>query len=245
MAERPDPSQNGWTPVPRDTDKLIQKYRTTATREAPYVPLKDIQIPSTEIAVKALEHVRSELTPQTLNHSIRAYFYGVAIAKTQFPDWKIEPEAYYLTALFHDIGTTKTNLNKTRLSFEFYGGMLAHSFITDHSTSLAFTDLAEAITEAIVRHQDFSPHGEITALGQLIQLATKLDNMGALPELIHPKTMEEILQKYPRNGWTGCFVSVVKDEIALKPWCHTTSMGPSHEDIIKGIEAYPVLKKFD
>ena len=56
------------------------------------------------------------------------------------------------------------------MSFEFYGGVLAHSLL--HKDLSAPTVQAEAVTEAIIRHQDIGTSGKITTLGQLIQLAT-------------------------------------------------------------------------
>jgi cyanamide hydratase len=73
--------------------------------------------------------------------------------------------------LLHDIGTTPKNLRSTKLSFEYYGGFLAHDIITKNGGS---QDLAESVTEAIIRHQDFIEDGMITTVGQLIQLSTKL-----------------------------------------------------------------------
>jgi cyanamide hydratase len=85
---------------------------------------------------------------------------------------------YYLTCLLHDIATTPKNLRATKLSFEYYGGFIAHDLITKSGGP---QDLAESVTEAIIRHQDFIEDGSITALGQLIQLATKL---GTVPNRI-------------------------------------------------------------
>ena len=56
------------------------------------------------------------------------------------------------------------------MSFEFYGGMLAHSLLRDDLHAPA--SQAEAVTEAVIRHQDIGTSGKITRLGQLIQLAT-------------------------------------------------------------------------
>jgi hypothetical protein len=42
------------------------------------------------------------------------------------------------------------------------------------SDAAAPRDLAESVAEAIIRHQDFRDKGKITAVGQLLQLATKL-----------------------------------------------------------------------
>jgi cyanamide hydratase len=55
------------------------------------------------------------------------------------------------------------------MSFEYYGGFIAHDLITKNGGS---QDLAEAVTEAIIRHQDFIEHGTITTVGQALQLST-------------------------------------------------------------------------
>jgi hypothetical protein len=49
--------------------------------------------------------------------------------------------------------------------------MIAHELITKHGGS---QDLAESVTEAIIRHQDFINNGMITTVGQVLQLATIL-----------------------------------------------------------------------
>ena len=56
------------------------------------------------------------------------------------------------------------------MSFEFYGGMLAHSLLLNDLH--VPVQQAEAVTEAVIRHQDIGTKGKITRLGQLIQLAT-------------------------------------------------------------------------
>lgn len=78
-------------------------------------------------------------------------------------------ETYYLACLLHDIGTTEENLHATRLSFEFYGGYLALNLLQEFG---APKDQAESVAEAIIRHQDLGDVGNITTVGQLIQLAT-------------------------------------------------------------------------
>ncbi len=83
----------------------------------------------------------------------------------------VDLKVYYLTCLLHDIGTTPKNLRATKLSFEYYGGFLAHDIITKNGGP---QDLAESVTEAIIRHQDFIEDGMITTVGQVIQLSTKL-----------------------------------------------------------------------
>ena len=60
------------------------------------------------------------------------------------------------------------------MSFEYYGGFLAYNVITKNGGS---QDLAESVTEAIIRHQDFIEDGMLTAVGQALQLATKLGTL--------------------------------------------------------------------
>lgn len=85
--------------------------------------------------------------------------------------------------LLHDIGTTGANLEGSRLSFEFVGGFLALRVLQKQQQGgdkgggedgIAPQDQAESIAEAIIRHQDLCSKGNITALGQLLQLATLL-----------------------------------------------------------------------
>src|SRR2546430_1473397 len=95
---------------------------------------------------------------------------GQAIAREQFPDWTYCDETYLLTCLLHDIGTTSKNLRSTLMSFEFYGGMLAHDLL--HKENSAPRAQADSVAEAIMRHQDIGQTGKITTIGQLIQLAT-------------------------------------------------------------------------
>ena len=56
------------------------------------------------------------------------------------------------------------------MSFEFYGGFLALRLLQDELH--APQEQAESVAEVIIRHQDLGETGKLTALGQLLQLAT-------------------------------------------------------------------------
>jgi predicted hydrolase (HD superfamily) len=95
---------------------------------------------------------------------------GAAIVKDLFPEWTSFLETYFLTCLLHDIGTTDINLRGTRMSFEYYGAFVALDFLKNEAG--APKDQAESVSEAIVRHADLGETGNLTSLGQLIQLST-------------------------------------------------------------------------
>lgn len=94
---------------------------------------------------------------------------GNAIIQTHFPSLSPLLETYFLTCLFHDIGTTPEHMEGTRLSFEYWGAIKAKTFLNDHG---ADSDQADAVCEAIIRHAELGETGMITSLGLLIQLTT-------------------------------------------------------------------------
>jgi cyanamide hydratase len=149
----------------------------------------------------------------------------MAILTQQFPSHAatLSPSTLALTCLLHDIGTTPSHLRETQLSFEFYGGFIALDLVGKQLH--APQSQAEAVAEAIIRHQDLGTVGTITFLGQLIQLATLYDNVGGNPEIVHAVTRENVNRQFPRKGWSKCFAEVIGEELSLKPWAHTTHLG--------------------
>ena len=80
------------------------------------------------------------------SHSHRAFYFAVALAKTHFPQFKYDLEGLYLACLWHDIGCTPKNIQATKMSFEFYGGMLAHDWLKTHG---ATQDTSEGVAETV------------------------------------------------------------------------------------------------
>ena len=146
--------------------------------------------------------------------------------------------------------------------------MLAHSLL--QKDLHAPTAQAEAVTEAIIRHQDIGTTGKITSLGQLLQLATIFgmrlwfllcligwllaprilsgltrgtDNMGGHAELVHKETIEDVVKHYPRKKWSSCFATTIKKENRLKPWAHTTALG--EREFPEGVENNELMKPYD
>ncbi|KAJ7699325.1 cyanamide hydratase [Mycena rosella] len=201
----PNVAYYGFTAVPRDPDVLFKDHPTASGNHPKQDPftVKDFPVPDSPLAHQVRDFAKTELDLQTFNHSNRVYIYGSAIAKTHFPGWIYDNETYYLACLLHDIGTAEKFLATTKMSFEFKG---------------------PSVCDAIVRHQDiFVKGGNITQIGQALQLATILDNVGIRANLIHPKLIETTVAEFPRNGWSEHFARVVEKELALKPWCHTST----------------------
>ncbi|KAK3202462.1 hypothetical protein GRF29_161g1267050 [Pseudopithomyces chartarum] len=189
----------GWTSVPHDQSVLLQGV-------SPWDPA------DYTIAQMPFPESAGELTSKVASR---------AIAQKHLPSFLPSMETYYLACLLHDIGTTEENLHSTHLSFEFYGGYLALTLLQEYG---APKEQAESVAEAIIRHQDLGDVGNITTVGQLIQLATLFDNVGGNPTLISKGTIETVVAYYPRGNWSSCFSHVIGEELKLKPWAHSSAI---------------------
>ena len=173
----------GFTAVPASAQALLTStpaYPPPTTAPIPIL-VSDTPIPNTPLATRINAYAKAHLPTPTYNHSLRVYHFGLAIKRYRFPfpDWDFSDETYFLACALHDIGTTEENIQATRLSFEFSGGYLALDLLqntkssqSQGQTSVAPRDQAESVAEAIIRHQDLCTVGKITAVGQLLQLAT-------------------------------------------------------------------------
>ncbi|CAI4683057.1 BAH_G0043020.mRNA.1.CDS.1 [Saccharomyces cerevisiae] len=101
-------------------------------------------------------------------------------------------------------------MRATKMSFEYYGGILSRELV--FNATGGNQDYADAVTEAIIRHQDLTGTGYITTLGLILQIATTLDNVGSNTDLIHIDTVSAINVQFPRLHWLSCFATVVDTE---------------------------------
>ncbi|KAJ0113804.1 hypothetical protein J7T55_010048 [Diaporthe amygdali] len=231
---------HGWTSVVRDHQAILSGKPNI--NEPSTLLVNDITFPSDEVVAKVRKHAEEKLPAPTFNHSMRVFYFATAILDQQFPDLakSLSRSTLALTALLHDIGTTHENLHATQMSFEFYGGFLALDLVGQKLG--APQSQAEAVAEAIIRHQDLGSTGTITFLGQLIQLATVYDNMGDNPGLIHSDTKVDVNKAFPRLGWSKCFSATIREEVGLKPWAHTTHLG---EAFPRGVENNKLMSEFE
>lgn len=87
------------------------------------------------------------------------------------------------------------------MSFEYYGAFIAINFLQQQAG--ASKDQAESVGEAIVRHADIGETGNLTSVGQLIQLSTLFGelNLCTYPVLIN--TPFSRLEKPVDGRWTA------------------------------------------
>ena len=247
----------GWTAAPRKVELLLQQ--SEASGPAKPISASSIKLPDSALVKAIHEYAKKELAIETFNHSMRVYYYGnistislcnksltqllgQAILSHAFPSWSSPSfdETYFLSCLLHDIGTTDKNITATLMSFEFYGGLLALDLLKAHHAPI---EQAENVAETVIRHQDLGETGTLTRIAALIQLATIFDNMGGNPQLVDGKTIESVVDAYPRMKWSGCFAKTIRKENSLKPWAHTTHLG--EEDFPNGVAGNKLMEPYD
>jgi cyanamide hydratase len=235
-----DLARHGWTPVPRDAKDIFQGQ--PFLHEPRPMILDETPFHSDTLVIKVKAYAKEHLAPATFNHSMRVYHFAHCILTYQFPEHLryLSLSTLALACMLHDIGTTDENLHATLLSFEFYGGILSLNLLTEYK---APPQQAEAVCEAIIRHQDLGTVGRITFLGQLLQIATIYDNLGAMPDLVHAQTRNEVVARYPRLGWSTCFARTIRQENELKPWAHTTHLG--EEEFPAGVLGNELMREYE
>ncbi|KAF5855688.1 hypothetical protein ETB97_008602 [Aspergillus alliaceus] len=135
---------NGWTSMPANAGAIFG--------DRPFIKAPDALSIDNPVVAKTLENTKSVLPTETLNHSMRVYYYGMAITKQQFPKQAatLNCSTWALTCLLHDPGSAKEDLTATRM-FNIYGGIKALHILKEFGAS---SDQAEAASEAIIRHED-------------------------------------------------------------------------------------------
>ncbi|KAK4153025.1 hypothetical protein C8A00DRAFT_44029 [Chaetomidium leptoderma] len=238
-------AEHGWTAVPVDAEAIF-KGKPYLHKPTP-VLAKDIHFPSDDpIVAKAQQYAKEHLPEQTYNHTMRVFYWATTILHQQFPSSpRLSPSTLALTSLLHDIGTAPEFLHSTLLSFEFHGAITALHLLSSPAYG-APAPQAEAVCEAIIRHQDLGTQGTIPFLGQIIQLATVYDNLGARPFLVHETTRADVNRVFPRGGWAGCFAKTIRDEVGAKPWAHSTHLGgPSGEAFVNAVEGNLLMAEYE
>lgn len=202
--------------------KAVHRVFSSKPNEPKPHSYDDSAKPDTKLAKQIDEYAKNELPKGIYNHSMRVYFFGLAIMADQFPDWKLTKEIFFVTSLLHDLGATEKNMKATKMSFEFWGGLVTREELLKLGAPQEFAD---SVFESIARHQDLGEKGNLSLLSHLLQLSTILDNVGLHSELVHEDTIDAVNKAYPRGDWLNQFACHVGRECDQKPWSFTTTLG--------------------
>ncbi|MGH3643760.1 MAG: HD domain-containing protein [Mycobacterium sp.] len=179
-----------------------------------------VTLPSTPLAVAALELVHGAESPAIANHSVRSYLFARLLAPhiglssgRDFDD-----ELLFLSCVLHDVGLS--TLAKRNIRFEVDGADRAAEFLSGQGVP---ADKVDAVWEAIALHNAFDIADRKGALTSLTYQGVAIDFGGTLGlpaahlAAVTAEIGAVIHSAYPRFDMTKSIVDAVADHAAADP----------------------------
>jgi HD domain len=167
----------------------------------PSVPV----IPSTPLAVRAVEYVRACETEPVANHSIRSYLFAAMLAEHEGlrPSADFDPDLLFFACLLHDLGTSPQASGTQR--FEVDGADLAATFLTGHGTAAGDVDL---VWEAIALHTSPGIAERRGTLAYLTRAGIGMD-FGRGTDFVTDAQAQVIHAGHPRLGMAAALIDEI------------------------------------
>jgi hypothetical protein len=173
--------------------------------------LEDLPVPDTAAATAALDVCRTFHTPALLNHCVRSYLWGAALATTEGTPF--DAELLYVAAMLHDLGLVES-YDSHRVEFEYAGGNVGWVFAAGAGWPPA---RRERVREVIVAHmaEDVDPAEDPE--GSLLGRGAGLDIGGFGVDLLPAPLRAEVLERWPRLTLVAEFGNHLRAQAARKP----------------------------
>jgi cyanamide hydratase family protein with HD domain len=178
------------------------------------IPIEDIKIPDTNLVKEATELVEACSPKFLVNHSIRTYCFGVAIARHL--NIKADMELFYLSSIMHDLGLVAPH-DKSEGSFEVVGANVAHQFLLEKGVS---QDKSDLVHEAIALHSAVGIAHKREPEIALVHFGAGVDVIGFRAGDVSKQTRDAIVGAYPRNEFKKAFPPLLQNQVEIKPHCH-------------------------
>jgi cyanamide hydratase family protein with HD domain len=179
--------------------------------------VNDIPFPDSSVAAGAAALLRKEAPPVLAAHSYRAYLFGALLGTRDGLCWA--PELLFVSAMLHDLGLTEFVGGAG--PFEQRGAAAAESWLRAQGWP---EDRAEIVAKAIRMHLDVGRAGKERPEVALLHFGTAADVTGMRLEDIHPDTVEEVIDAYPRAGFAQFFADKVRSEARSQPHSATAAL---------------------
>jgi hypothetical protein len=151
-----------------------------------------LRLPDTELAHAALEWARGIEPEYLLNHSVRSYLFGRAVARDGID---YDDELLFLATVLHDVGLTPDGGGAQR--FEVDGADAAVRFLAGRGLS---DERAEIVWDAIALHTSIGIANRKRAEVALAYAGIGIDVSKRGAEQLPPGFAESVFEVYPRLG---------------------------------------------
>jgi HD domain-containing protein len=175
-----------------------------------------MDVPRDTVSEAAWRRAQRGLPRYLLAHSVRAFCWGAAIARSE--GWSFDRRVLWSASLLHDLGLTSLPRNDD--CFEVSGGAYARRFLVRAGLP---PDEAERVDRAIVLHM--AP-GVTLADGVesvLLDRATGLDVRGTEYELVDD-VRDAVMREFPRGSFDRHFLAAIRREASARPTCQSARL---------------------
>lgn len=197
--------------ISSDITHASQRARRFISRDhIQYVAKEEYQIPDSDNCKKALAMVGEYSPHHLLNHCLRSYAFGIAMAhKVKQP---FDKEVFFLGAIMHDLGLiSEFDRGNT---FEVDGAKAARSFCIEHEMN---TEKADLVHEMVAHHNSVGIAHKLDPEIALLHFGAGADVAGIWIKDIHKTTLSEVLSEFPRLDFKQGMIKLLSEQIDRKP----------------------------
>ncbi|KAJ6481919.1 hypothetical protein C8R45DRAFT_1215711 [Mycena sanguinolenta] len=226
-----------------------------------YVSFETLRsVPLDAAHTASLEYAKKITPPEAFLHSIRCYYFSLAILHNGFPSetpgmpqitFEELNRRLYHTCIMHDLGWTTTTEGTEHpaagMTFELHGGIMAYEHLQAAAPELDAQQVGD-IVQSIVLHSSQWPSGKSSATKTLISLSAFFDvcgydaqGPGSMDFLINRKTVQEVEKEYPREIFATEVTEVLHKEYARKPDCLLSHVHSELGEFLKVIRKEPLV----
>ena len=202
------------------TSSQFVKSQFTAASTTQHLKRHNIKIADTAIVKDALFELEQTHFQETILHSWRCYFWGVAIADVK--QWQFDDENFLIASLLHDVALADPKSEyKSCQCFTFESALRSERICHRHDYPAHKT---QQISDAICLHMNGHLDENDPRLAKeilLLQQATAYDVLGIQPENISKIYHAEILKHYPNTHFKTRFQTLITQESKRHPHART------------------------
>jgi hypothetical protein len=172
-----------------------------------------ISVPQDDVSRTTWRWANATLPRYLLDHSIRSYCWGAAIADRE--GWSFDPRILWTAALFHDLGLAR--LARNTMCFEVEGAEIARRFLERHGMTASDADRAAI---AIILHMQPNVTLADGVESVLLDRATGVDVRGVDIGVIDG-VRDAVVQAYPRRAFDRLFLRAMTREARNRRDCQS------------------------
>jgi HD superfamily phosphodiesterase len=178
--------------------------------------IADIEVPQDDVSLATWRWAHRALPGYLLDHSVRAYCWGVAIAGRE--GWAFDRRVLWTASLMHDFGLTR--ISRNTMCFEAEGAEIARHFLERQGLPAADAD---RVAIAIILHMQPAVTLEDGVEAALLDRATSLDVRGEGFELVDD-VRAGVVRDFPRRSFDRHFLAAVEREVSVRRNCQSARL---------------------